>query len=190
MNRHIEKILIDRNAIARRVAELADQIAADFRKTAALDEPPHISLVAILTGSLIFLADLIRHMPLMMRIRLITVSSYRGATTAGGDLQLQTTIPDDLAGQHVLVVDDILDSGKTINAVRDLIHQRRPASLRTCMLLRKQIPSAMNTHADYIGFDIPNEFVVGYGLDYNGFYRNLPDIVTLKPHILHSGATP
>jgi hypoxanthine phosphoribosyltransferase len=190
MNSHVERVLIDRHAIDRRVREMAEQIAADYRRSAATDEPPHITLVSVLTGSLIFLADLIRQLPLMMRIRLITVSSYPGATTRSTEVKLEGMIPADLAGQHVLIIDDILDSGKTIQFVKGLIEARHPASVRTCMLLRKQLPTALAIHADYIGFDVPNEFVVGYGLDYNGYYRNLPDIVVLKPEVIGSEATP
>jgi hypoxanthine phosphoribosyltransferase len=183
MQEHIDRVLIDRDTIAARVREMADQIAADFRKVEGGREPVHITLVPILTGSLIFLADLIRHLPLMMQIKLVTVSSYPGKSTTSQGIELKGQLPEDLTGHHVLIVDDILDSGRTIQHVTDLIASRGPASVRSCMLLRKQIPSAMSTHADYIGFDIPDEFVVGYGLDYDGFYRNLPEVVVLKKEV-------
>jgi len=184
MDADIHRILISRATIARRVHELADQIAADFHLVGDDDAPPEIVIIAIPTGSLIFLADLIRCLPLKCRIRLVTVSSYPGAATTSQGPSLEGDVPDDLTGRHVLIVDDILDSGRTIRFVRELIAQRGPASIRTCMLLRKQIESAMNTPADYIGFDIPDEFVVGYGLDYDGYYRNLPDVVTLKDEVI------
>ncbi|MBI1369987.1 MAG: hypoxanthine phosphoribosyltransferase [Planctomycetes bacterium] len=183
MREHIDRVLINRHIIARRVGEMADQIAADFKKAEGDVPTPHITLVPILTGSLIFLADLMRQLPMMMRIQLVTVSSYPGTATKSQGVQLKGQLPEDLTGHHVLVIDDILDSGHTIAFVMDLIKQRNPASFKSCMLLRKQIPSAMNTHADYIGFDIPDEFVVGYGLDYNGFYRNLPDVCVLKKEV-------
>ncbi|QNN25245.1 hypoxanthine phosphoribosyltransferase [Planctomycetales bacterium ZRK34] len=183
MQDHIDRVLIDRHTIAARVREMAEQIAADFRAAEGGCDPVHITIVPILTGSLIFLADLIRHLPLMMQIKLVTVSSYPGKSTSSQGVELQGQLPEDLTGHHILIVDDILDSGRTIKFVTDLIAARGPASVRSCMLLRKQIPSAINTHADYIGFEVPDEFVVGYGLDYDGFYRNLPEVVVLKKEV-------
>ena len=182
MEDHIDRILIPRRQIANRVHDLAGQIAADLRRDAAGE--PQVSIVAVLTGSLIFLADLIRQMPLMMRIRLLAVSSYRGRTTRPGELHIDEQLLDDLRGRHVLIVDDVLDSGATLRAVQTTAAAQHPASLRTCVLLRKDTPAAQTVHADYIGFDIPDEFVVGYGLDHDGHYRNLPDIVTLRPEVL------
>ena len=185
MDDHVERVLIDRDRIAARVDELARQIAEDYKRGSG-SEQPEVTVLAVLTGSLIFLADLIRRMPIMLRIRLITVSSYPGTATTSQGVTLMGQLPADLAGQHVLVVDDILDSGNTIRFVRGLLEERHPASVRTCMLLRKQRESDMSEHADYIGFDIPDEFVVGYGLDYDGLYRNVPDLVTLKPQFIRS----
>ncbi|MEX2671887.1 MAG: hypoxanthine phosphoribosyltransferase [Phycisphaeraceae bacterium] len=186
MQQHVERVLIDREAIARRVGELAREIAADFRRELPGDVP-EITLVPILTGSLIFVADLVRQLPLMMRLRMVTVSSYPGQATSSEGAKIEGRLPEDLSGQHVLVVDDILDSGNTIRLVRAELLKRGAASVRSCMLLRKQIPSAMAEHADYVGFEIPDAFVVGYGLDYDGYYRNLADVVTLKADILGEG---
>lgn len=186
MQDHVEQVLLDRSQIAARVAEMAAQIADDLHAdvVASGGDEDQITIVPILTGSLIFLADLIRELPLMMRIQVLTASSYPGRATASQHPpQITASLPEDLRGHHLLVVDDILDSGNTIRAVRAELEQRNPASLRTCMFLRKTIPSAMQTHADYIGFDIPDEFVVGYGLDFDGYYRNLPDLVVLKPEV-------
>ena len=183
MDSHIDRILICREEIASRVGELADQIAADLRAESP-DAEPQVAIVAVLTGSLIFLADLIRHMPLLMRIQLLAVSSYRGQSTQPGELHIAAEELNGLRGRHVLIVDDILDSGATLRAVRQMAGQQDPASLRTCVLLRKDTAIARATPADYIGFDIPDTFVVGYGLDYDGHYRNLPEIVTLKPEVL------
>ncbi len=183
MDSHIARVLIDRQRIARRVHELADQIAGDLRVEAGGDGRPPLTLVAVMTGSVIFLADLIRSLPLMMSIRLITVSSYRGKATRAMEARIQGPLPQDLSGQHVVVVDDILDSGQTLELVRRRLEQARPASVRCCVLLRKQTPAARAVTVEYIGFDIPDQFVVGYGLDYNGHYRNLPDVVTLKPEV-------
>ena len=183
MEADVDRVLIDRARIAARVRELAGAIARDLGPHVATGGEPCVTLIAVLTGSLIFLSDLIRQMPLMMRVRLVAVSSYPGTATSSVGPRMDGQLPEDLTGQHVLIVDDILDSGKTIAMVRGLVERRNPASVRTCALLRKQIASAMDVHADYVGFDIPNEFVVGYGLDYNGLYRNLPDVVTLKAEV-------
>ena len=140
----------------------------------------------ILTGSIIFLADLIRRLPLPMQIRVMSVTSYPGTATSSKGASIEaalTKLPEDLSSNHVLIVDDILDSGNTLRLVKQTIEQRNPISLRTCVLLRKKIPSAMSFDVDYVAFDIPDEFVVGYGLDFNDYYRNLPDIVTLKQHV-------
>ncbi len=184
----IKSVLIDRDRIAARVRELGREIAADLEADAQRapgdEHAGEIILVPILTGSIIFVADLIRGMPLKMRIRVLSVTSYAGATTQSKEATLASEIPPDLAGKHVLIVDDILDSGKTIRLVRELIQTQQPASVRACVLLRKTIPEALATPCDYIGFDIPDEFVVGAGLDYDGYYRNLPDLCTLRPEVL------
>jgi hypoxanthine phosphoribosyltransferase len=185
MQGDIERVMIDRDAIGRRLDELAAQIAADLDDVAASD-PCEITLVPILTGSIIFVSDLIRRLPLKMQIHLISVSSYPGtATTSQGARveQALTRLPDSLAGRNVLLIDDILDSGHTLRLVTQELRQRGPASLHTCVLLRKGREAAMNTPVDYVAFDIPDEFIVGYGLDYDGYYRNLPDIVSLKRQV-------
>jgi len=187
MQKHVDRVLISRDAIAERVGQMAEQIADDFRSAtgpAADGAEGSLSIIAIPTGSLIFLADLIRQLPMLMRVRLITVTSYPGKATASQGAKIEGQIPDDLAGHHVLVVDDILDSGNTIRLVQERIGQQKPASVRVCVLLRKRIPTAMALRPDYVGFDIDDEFVVGYGLDYDGYYRNLPDVVALKPEVL------
>lgn len=185
----VDRVLIDRDAIAQRVAQLAEQIAADLRREVGEEHggdggAAAVTLVPILTGSIIFLADLIRRLPLRMRIHVMSVTSYPGTATASRGARVEaalTRVPDSLVGQHVLLIDDILDSGGTLDLATRLLRERNPASLRTCVLLRKQHDAAMAFDIDYVAFDIPDEFVVGYGLDYDDLYRNLPDIVTLKP---------
>lgn len=145
-----------------------------------LNDDGEIVLVPILTGSIIFVADLMRCLPNKIRIGVVTATSYPGKSTTSQGAALASELPDDLEGKHVLVVDDILDSGNTIRLVREEIARRNPLSVRVCVLLRKQRPVAMDTPCEYVGFDIPDEFVVGYGLDYDDYYRNLPDIGTLK----------
>ncbi len=184
MQDDIDRVLISRDAIAQRVGELAAQIIADFERDA---DPPEITLVPILTGSIIFLADLIRRLPVRMQIRVLSVSSYPGRATRSRGPSVEASlsrIPETLDGLHVLILDDILDSGQTLALVRRMLTARSPAVIRTCVLLRKQRPAAMAVPIDYVAFDIPDQFVVGYGLDYNDYYRNLPDIVTLRPEVL------
>jgi hypoxanthine phosphoribosyltransferase len=192
MQDDIDRVLIDRHTIALRIEALAKEITRDLCPDlpAIADEPapePQITLVPLLTGSFIFAADLIRHLPVKLKIRLLSVSSYPGTATSSRGAQIKddlTHLPRSLAGQHVLVVDDILDSGNTLRLVGDTLAAMKPASLRTCVLLRKQRPQAMSFPVDYVAFDIPDEFVVGYGLDFNDHYRNLPDIVTLRPEVI------
>lgn len=173
----IDRILISREKIARRIGELGEEISRDL---ARLDQDDEILLVPILTGSIIFVADLMRCLPQKLRIEILTASSYPGKSTTSQGVKIVSELPDDLSGRHILIVDDILDSGNTIRLVREAIEARGPRSVWACVLLRKQIESAMNTPCEYVGFDIPDEFVVGYGLDYDDYYRNLPDIGLLK----------
>lgn len=181
MQRDIDRILLTRGEIATRVASLADELMADI---GIVSEGEEIVLVPVLTGSIIFVADLIRHLPVKVRLDVITASSYPGKATASQGVSIAGKLPDDLTARHVIIVDDILDSGRTITAIRGEISKRGPASVRACVLLSKNLPSADSVVCEYVGFDIPDEFVVGYGLDYDGYYRNLPDIGVLKPDAL------
>lgn len=187
MQADIDQILISRSDLERRVAALASEIQADFTSYAAEGDSA-ITLVPIMTGSLIFVADLIRHLPWRMQIHLVSASSYAGrSTVSSGQVRVESAAghpPEVLAGRHVLLLDDVLDSGNTLRRMTALMHAWGAASVRTCVLLRKQIPSAMACPVDYVGFEIPDAFVVGYGLDYDGYYRNLPDLVTLKHEAL------
>ena len=178
MEQDIERILIPSDRIAHRVRELADRITADHQ---SLDGG--ITLVPILTGAMIFAADLMRQLGLRLRIGLLTVSSYPGTSLRTQGVRILAEQVGDLHGRHVVLIDDILDSGGTIKAVRSALENLGPAQVKTCVLLRKQRPEAMGTPVDYVGFDIPDEFVVGYGLDYDDDYRNLPDIVTLRKSV-------
>lgn len=179
--RDVERILINQQAIAQRVEELAQEVRRDLDD---LHEEVEIVLVPILTGALIFVADLIRQLPHKVRISVATASSYRGKTTSAVGEPIVKWLDKDLHSKHVLIVDDILDSGTTIRKIREELAELGPKSVHACVLLRKRIPSAMETPCEYVGFDIDDEFVVGYGLDYNGFYRNLPDICVLKEEAL------
>src|SRR3954470_1518834 len=179
MHRDIERILIPQERIATRVRELARDIIADHTPPKMPGEP-EITIVPILTGAMIFCCDLIRRIPFAMKIGLMTVSSYPGSSIRTQGSQVLGQQLGDVRGRHVVLLDDILDSGGTIRLVAPMIRELGAASVKVCVLLRKDRPEAKDVHADYVGFEIPDEFVVGYGLDYNNYYRNLPDIVTLK----------
>ncbi len=166
------EILLPAERIQTRVAELAREVAADYH-----NRP--ITIVGVLTGSLIFLADLVRHLDLPLRIGLIQASSYRGTTTAPGELHIQPELVPDVRGRHVLLIDDILDTGQTLAYLSDHLRNLGTASLRVAVLLRKRGRQTVSFEPDYCGFDIPDAFVVGYGLDYNDEYRNLPYIAVL-----------
>ncbi len=183
MKLDIERVLISQHQIARRVKELADEIVRDHSPP-VLGADAEITIVPILTGALVFCSDLIRQIPMQMQIGLLTVSSYPGASIRTQGSQVISKQFGDLTGRHVLILDDILDSGGTLRTVIPVLKESGAASVKTCVLLRKDRPIARETPADYVGFDIPDEFVVGYGLDYNNYYRNLPDIVTLKSHVI------
>jgi hypoxanthine phosphoribosyltransferase len=175
-------VLIDRASIAARVADRGAKVTADLAAEPGMGPSSRIVLAPILTGAMVFAADLIRHMPLKMSIRAMTASSYPGRSVQSQGVQLQGDVPTDLGGAHVLIVDDILDSGRTLGLIRRMITAQRPASLRLAVLLRKIKPAGRDEEVaiDYAGFEIADQFVVGYGLDYDGYYRNLPDIMTLS----------
>lgn len=168
----IRKILYHESTIRSRLDELAHQITADYRGK-------ELTAIAILNGSFIFVADLLRRIPLPLQVDCWSISSYHG-TQSSGQVTFRQTQLADVRGRHVLILDDILDTGVTLRAIHDrLTAESGAASLRVCALLRKQIDGKRPIEADYVGFDIPNEFVVGYGLDYNERYRNLPFVGVL-----------
>ncbi len=184
MIRDIEKILISRERIAERVDEIAAAMSRDFaREMAGLSEREQegqIVLIPVLTGSIVFVADLIRRLPIKLSLGLVAVSSYPGKSMESKGVIMRSELPKNLAGKHVVIVDDILDSGQTLHLIKRLVEEQRPASIRLCVLLRKPGKATVKVDADYVGFDIPDEFVVGYGLDYDGFYRNYPEVATLR----------
>lgn len=187
MHADIQRVLISQWQISARVQELARQITQDLQREQASEDAarsgggPELTIIPIMTGAMIFASDLIRHIPIAMRIGLLTVSSYPGAAMSSQGSTLTTAQLPDLRGRHVLAVDDILDSGGTLRLVVPRLRELGAVSVKTCVLLRKDRPQAKATPADYVGFDIPDEFVVGYGLDFNNYYRNLPDIAILHP---------
>jgi len=166
---------ISRELIAERVAELAERIDADYRGQGEL------VLVGVLKGSFIFLADLARRLTIPHRVEFIAVSSYGDReSTESGAVRLLMDVRHDIAGCHVLVVEDIIDTGNTLSYLLRLLGARGAASLRACTLLRKPDRKQVDVPVEYVGFDIPDVWVVGYGLDYAEHYRTLPDICAVR----------
>jgi hypoxanthine phosphoribosyltransferase len=173
--REVELVLIPEDRIARRVAEMAGQIERDFKGRETV-------VVALLNGTVMFLADLIRHLSLPLRLDFMGVSSY-GLGTESGDLIFTKELRLDVRGRDVLLVDDILDTGRTLYRVSARLRELKPRRLRTCVLLDKRARRVEPIEADYVGFEIPDLFVVGYGLDFAERYRNLPFVGVLYPRV-------
>ena len=182
MLRDIEKVLLDASVIHKRVESLAAEIVQDIQS--ALADGESLMIVPVLTGSLIFVSDLVRLLPQRVRIDVVTVTSYPGPVTESQGAEIIGSVPANLQGAHVLIVDDIFDTGRTVELLRQRFRALKPASLKVCVLLRKPDRAVVSEQPDYVGFDIPDEFVVGYGLDYDGYYRNLPCIGTLHPRAI------
>lgn len=171
----LDHVLVDEPALRARIREMGEKITADYR-----DRP--LTVVTILQGGAVFMADLIREIHLPMKLDSVSVSSYHGGTESSGRVTFHQSRLPDISGRHALILDDILDSGRTLDAIlRRFREECSPLSLRTCVLLAKRVERAVPMEADYTGFEIGDEFVVGYGLDYDGEYRNLPAIGVLKP---------
>ena len=173
--KEVERVLITDEQLARRVKTLAAEIEKDFRGH-------EMVVVSLLSGTVMFLADLIRHLNLPLRLDFIGVSSY-GSGTESGELVFTKELRLDVRGRDVLLVDDILDTGKTMSRVLPKIRALKPRRIKTCVLLDKPARRVENIHADYVGFAIPDFFVIGYGLDFAERYRNLPFVGVLHPHI-------
>ena len=173
----IHEVLISASEIERRVGELGAQISRDYTGREPL-------LIGVLRGVTCFMADLIRHVSLPLAIDYMAISSYEGAE--GGAVRIVKDLDEPLAGRDVLVVEDIVDTGMTLNTLLDGLRLRQPASLKVCALLDKRARRLVDVPIDYVGFEIPDEFAVGYGLDFRQKFRNLPFIATLKRDWLHS----
>lgn len=179
MESDIDHILLDNNTIRARVREMGREIAETYDGSAA-----ELVLVPVLAGSIIFLADLIRELPLKMKIALVQLSTYPGSSVAPQEPITVIDLKGELAGRDVLIIDDILDSGKTLRRVRAMVSERGPASVRIAVLLRKPDRAPPDVVADFCGFDIEDEFVVGYGLDFDDHYRNYPHIGVLRKELM------
>jgi len=182
----IDRVLLTREDIADRVRALGRALSSELEsKLHAEGEDPEghadrVVMLPVMTGAFVFTADLVREMPLKLSIRLVAVESYPGTSTSSKGAALRGAMPTDLEGRHVVIVDDIHDSGRTLALLLELCREQGAASLTSCVLLDKEVAKDVDVPADYVGFAIPDEFVVGYGLDYDGYFRNLPEIVTLK----------
>jgi hypoxanthine phosphoribosyltransferase len=173
--REVERVLISEAQIARRIRVMAREIERDFRGR-------ELVVVSLLNGTVMFLADLIRHLSLPLRLDFMGVSSY-GAGTESGDLVFTKELRLDVRGRDVLLVDDILDTGKTMTRVLGKLEALKPRRIKTCVLLNKEARRVEDIEADYVGFEIPDYFVVGYGLDFAERYRNLPFVGVLRQHV-------
>lgn len=178
----VERILITERQIARRVSILSREIEREYAGR-------ELVVVALLSGTVMFLADLIRHLSLPLRLDFIGVSSY-GAGTESGNLVFTKELRLDVRGRDVLLVDDILDTGKTLVHVTAKLRALKPRRIKTCVLLNKAARRTENIEADFVGFEIPDSFVIGYGLDYAEKYRNLPFVGVLRPEMYQAPAAP
>ena len=176
MHEHVESILYSEEQLRQRVKELGAQITADY----AGKEPV---LASVLRGSYIFMADLTRAIDMPVTVDFMAVSSYGAGTKSSGQVEIKKDLSDSIEGRDLIIVEDILDSGNTLFYLMEILKARKPASIRICTLMDKPDRRTQPIVADYVGFTIPDAFVVGYGLDYDEKYRNLPYVGILKPSV-------
>ena len=175
-DKDVEEILISQDDLEKKTKEIAAQISGDF----AGEE---IVLIGVLRGGFIFIADLSRQIPLRLTVDFIAVSSYGNSTKTSGVVKIIKDIDTDITGKNVIIIEDLIDTGLTLKYLKELLHKRGPKEVKTCAILDKPSRRETDIEADYKGIEIPDKFVVGYGLDYNGMYRNIPYVCTLKPEI-------
>src|SRR5215208_2971719 len=170
----VKEVLVSSKEIKGKVREIGETITQDYRGE-------KLRLVGILRGAVVFLSDLMRHLQLPCEIDFMDISSYGTSTSSSGVVRILKDLEEDITGRHVLVVEDIVDTGLTLSYLRRTLLQRRPDSLEICALLTKPSRRQVELDIKYLGFEVPDEFVIGYGIDYAGAYRNLPDIRVLAP---------
>lgn len=173
----IDKVLVDRHQIAEKVREIGRRISSDY-------EGKQLVVVGVLKGGFVFLADLIREITIPVDMDFISVSSYGSATESSGVVRIIKDIDIDITGKHVLIVEDLVDTGLTLKHLKELFSTRKPLSVKICTAFDKPSRRKVDIDIDYQGIVVPDEFIVGYGLDYAGKYRNLPDVCTLKPSVI------
>ena len=176
MERDIQRVLISSEEIRRHVAEIGEKISRDFA-----DKDP--IFVGVLKGCFVFMADLMRHVSIPCSMDFMAVSSYKGGTSSTGAVEIQKDLGQNIEGRHIIIIEDILDSGNTLNYLQSYLMTRKPASITIATLMDKPSRRTAPVYAKYSCFEVPDEFVVGYGLDYDELYRNLPFIGVLKPEI-------
>ncbi len=176
MNDDIKKILIGEAELKAIVEKLGKQITEDYKGK-------NVLLIGVLKGSVIFMADLMRTIDLPCNIDFMAVSSYGNGTESTGRVKINKDLDSDIQGKDIIIIEDILDSGKTLYYLRDILSARKPASIKICTLFDKPERREADIKADYVGSLVPNEFIVGYGLDYSEYYRNLPFIGVLKESV-------
>lgn len=176
MHDDIAKVLLDAETIQAKVQELGQQLSRDYEGKCPV-------LICILKGAVIFMADLVRNLSIPANMDFMAISSYGAGVRTSGVVRILKDLDRSIEGEHVVIVEDIVDSGLTLTYLLDNLQSRQPASLRTCVLLDKPGQRQVPLQADYVGFNIPDEFVVGYGLDYAENYRHLPYIGVLKPEV-------
>lgn len=172
----VESILLSEEKLAKRIAEIGAEITADYAGK-------EILMIGVLRGAVIFMSDLARSIKVPVAIDFMAVSSYGAGTTSSGVVRILKDLDENVEGKHILVIEDIIDSGLTLNYLLDNLKSRKPASIKLCTLLNKPERRKVDVKIDYNGFNVPDYFVVGYGLDYAEKYRNLPFIGILKPEI-------
>src|SRR5438128_4803697 len=177
MQDDLKRILFYETTILSRLDELAAQISRDYRDR-------DLTVIAVLSGSLMFMADLLRRIPLPLKLGFLSVASYHGRAVTSGEVIFKQAALPDVKDRHILILDDILDSGHTVAAIREKLDRGNPRSIGVCVLLSKKKRRARQVDADYIGFEIEDEFVVGYGLDFMENYRNLPYIGVLRKELV------
>lgn len=173
-DKHIEKVLITKEEIEKRTSELAAEISRDYKGKKLI-------MICVLTGAMVFFADLIRKIEIPLEVDTIVASSYGAGMTTSGSVRISKDIKYDISGKSVILVEDIIDTGVTLKTLTQMLATRAPESLKVCSLLDKPSRRRVDFEGDYVGFKIPDEFVVGYGLDYAEQYRNLPEVCTLNP---------
>ena len=176
----VGEILIDEVTLAARVAELGSEVSEDYQGRDLL-------LIGVLKGAVFFMADLMRHLTVPCEVDFMAISSYGDATDSSGIVRILKDLDINIEGRHVLVVEDIIDSGLTLSYLMRNLESREPASLEVCALLTKPSRREIDVPVRYVGFEIPNKFVVGYGLDFGERYRNLPFVGVLSEHLIPAG---
>ncbi|MEF9976539.1 MAG: hypoxanthine phosphoribosyltransferase [Oscillospiraceae bacterium] len=176
MHEDVLKVLLTEEEIAAKVADMGKQISKDYAGK-------NLMLVTVLKGAVVFLADIMREIDIHAEIDFMVVSSYGAGVKSSGVVKIIKDLDVALEGKDILIIEDILDSGLTLNYIKDLLEGRNPASIKIATLLDKPIRRKVDLQADYVGFVVPDEFVIGYGLDFDEKYRNLPYIGVLKPEV-------